>query len=131
MKALSVRQPYACAIAEGLKNIEFRSKPTSHRGELLICASKSAKGFKTDDGIMLPIGCMMAVVDVIDCRPMAEADKSEFGAPQNIDGWWAWVLNPNTGETVEPKNVNGSISFFNVDDELIIPIEEGKMWADF
>lgn len=34
-------------------------------------------------------------------------------------------------ETVEPKNVNGSISFFDVDDELIIPIEEGKMWADF
>ena len=131
MKALSVKQPYACAIAEGLKNIEFRSRPTSHRGSLLICASKSERGYVTNDNKPLPIGCMMAVVDVIDCRPMTEADKSEFGAPQNIDGWWAWVLNPNTGETVEPKNVNCSISFFNVDDELIIPIEEGKMWADF
>ena len=131
MKALSVKQPYACAIAEGYKNIEFRSKPTSHRGELLICASKSERGYTTDDGKKLPVGCAMVIVNVIDCRRMTEADKSEYGAPQNIDGWWAWVLDPNTGETVEPKNVNGSISFFNVDDDLIVPIDEGKTWADF
>ena len=42
MKALTVLQPYAWAIVTGLKKIENRTWPTSHRGELLIHAGLSA-----------------------------------------------------------------------------------------
>lgn len=39
MKTLSIRQPYASLIAEGIKNIENRSFKTKFRGEFLIHAS--------------------------------------------------------------------------------------------
>lgn len=38
-KTLSIRQPYASLIAEGIKNIENRSFKTKFRGEFLIHAS--------------------------------------------------------------------------------------------
>jgi hypothetical protein len=38
VKALTVRQPYAWAIAAGAKTIENRSRPTKHRGPLAIHA---------------------------------------------------------------------------------------------
>ncbi|MCM0619811.1 ASCH domain-containing protein [Nocardioides bruguierae] len=41
MKALSVRQPWAWAILRAGKNIENRTRSTSHRGLLLIHASRS------------------------------------------------------------------------------------------
>ena len=133
MKALSVKQPYATALAEGAKHIEFRSKPTNHRGYLLICASKSEKGvwIDTSPPLPLPVGVMLTVRELIDCRPMAEADKSEFGAPQNIDGWYAWVFSPDYGDTLIPKAVKGAISFFTVDDDEIESIEEGRPWTDY
>ena len=40
IKALSVRQPWAWLLANGHKNVENRSWPTSHRGDTLIHASK-------------------------------------------------------------------------------------------
>jgi hypothetical protein len=40
MKALSVRQPWASLIAEGLKTMELRTWETNHRGEIAIHASK-------------------------------------------------------------------------------------------
>lgn len=39
MKALSIRQPWACLIAHGFKNIENRTRPTKVRGDVLIHAS--------------------------------------------------------------------------------------------
>src|SRR3546814_4442712 len=41
MKALTICQPYAELILLGLKRVENRSKPTRHRGPLLIHAGKS------------------------------------------------------------------------------------------
>lgn len=40
MKALSLWQPWASLMALGVKQNETRSWPTSHRGDLLICAAK-------------------------------------------------------------------------------------------
>lgn len=42
MKAISLFEPYATAMALGLKENETRSWPTSHRGDLVICATKRA-----------------------------------------------------------------------------------------
>lgn len=39
MKALSLKQPWANAIAKGFKTIETRTWETSFRGDLLICSS--------------------------------------------------------------------------------------------
>lgn len=44
MRALTIRQPWAFAIAEGLKTTENRSRSTRHRGPLLIHAGQTFEG---------------------------------------------------------------------------------------
>ena len=135
MKALSVRQPWAVEINDGLKNIEFRSRSTNVRGKLLICASKSERGLwlPADSGLShpLPIGCMMCVVDLVDCRAATQKDFDALGVTGSPNGHYAWVFDEKSGETVQPVAVNGSLGFFNVDDSLIKPIPEGKFWYDY
>lgn len=41
MKALSIKQPYASAIADGTKTREYRTWQIAYRGPLAIVASKS------------------------------------------------------------------------------------------
>ena len=40
MKVITLKQPWATLVAEGLKKYEFRSWKYSYRGELLIHAGK-------------------------------------------------------------------------------------------
>ena len=133
MKALSVKQPYACALADWSKNKEFRTRPTNHRGDLLICSSKSEKDYwsNTNPSYPLPTGVMLVVRNLVNCRPMVESDKEEFGAPKDCAGWYVWEFDPDEGDTVIPKAVNGSLNLFNVDDGLIESIVGEKIWSDF
>ena len=41
MKVLTIKQPWATLIAEGLKQYEFRTRNTKYRGDILIHAGKS------------------------------------------------------------------------------------------
>ena len=41
MKVLTIKEPYATLIAEGLKEYEFRTWKTNYRGEVLIHAAKT------------------------------------------------------------------------------------------
>jgi hypothetical protein len=54
MKALSVCQPWAWAIVSGLKTVENRSRPTRHRGLLVIHASRSRRYLGEDYSDLLP-----------------------------------------------------------------------------
>lgn len=74
-KALSVRQPWAWAIVEGLKPVENRKRRTTYRGALLIYAGlqDDLQGWQFLDemGIPLPIdpptGGIVGVVDLVGC----------------------------------------------------------------
>lgn len=77
MKALSVRQPWAWAVARGRKDVENRSWTTAHRGALLLHASMRVDldacasplildaGWRADDPVAA-IGAIIAVVDLAD-----------------------------------------------------------------
>lgn len=67
MKALSVKQPWANLIACGSKTIETRTWATNYRGLLLIVSSKLPK--------IPPAGSAVAIVELVDCRPMTKADE--------------------------------------------------------
>lgn len=84
MKAISIRQPYASQIANGQKTIEVRSWPTRHRGDILICASASPK--------IEPHGVALCIANLIDCRPMTQADEKSALSKLPPEGAWAWVL---------------------------------------
>jgi len=73
MKALSNRQPWAGLVEHGLKSIEVRTWSTKHRGSLLICAS-AYKCRDDETGEYFPHGVMLAVVNLIDIRPLTRRD---------------------------------------------------------
>lgn len=93
VKALSVQQPYASQIATGEKWVEWRGRRTSHRGALLICASKAPK---VGD---LPLGVALAIVEVVDCLP--------------ADDQWGWCLD-NLRRVVRPFEVTGRLGLYKV-----------------
>lgn len=80
MKAISLWQPYASAIALGLKSYETRSWATSYRGPLALHAAKRKptislmlSSFLADAGIKresdLPLGGIVAIAELVACVP--------------------------------------------------------------
>ena len=117
MKALSIRQPWAWAILHAGKTVENRSRPTRHRGPLLIHASKSRRtsdawpsaewrkrfGIERPPRAELPTGALVGVVEVVACLPLAEwkawhadgdprATHPEAMTSPWAEGPWCWVL---------------------------------------
>ena len=108
IETLSVKQPRAELIARGEKTIEVRGSRTWHRGPLLIVSCKSPAVWKT--------GCAVAVVDLVDCRPMTKAD-ADAAVRERRRGDQAWVLeNPRRVEPLLP--VKSQQGIYNVDVEL-------------
>ena len=81
IKALSIRQPWAWLIVNGIKDVENRSWNTQHRGPLLIHAAKtmtaadyaSAQDLAESLGIEIPprngfkLGGIIGKVNLVDC----------------------------------------------------------------
>ena len=101
--ALTVRQPWANLIASGQKMIETRRWRTVHRGPLLICSSLHPR--------IAPAGCAVAIVNLIDCRPMTAADEPLACCPV-YPGAWAWVLSEI--RPIKPFRVRGQQRLFRV-----------------
>ena len=97
MKALTVLQPWASAIAIGNKRIEHRSWPTQYRGKLLICSG--AKRCIDDIGLYAPGGFALCTVEISDVR-------------QNKNGSFSWVLK-NRVEII-PFKVKGKQRLFEI-----------------
>jgi len=93
LPALSVRQPWAWLIVNGVKDIENRSRRTHLKGPLLIHASLNLDDFaervervKREQGISVPLdletGGIIGVVDVVGCVERHESkwfEKGKFG----------------------------------------------------
>ena len=103
MKAISLWQPWASAIAMGLKSIETRSWSTSYRGLLVIHAAK--RWTKHQDAILrestldplvvgLPLGAIIAVGRLVDCRPVDQLilDRRERRWGDYSAGRFGWTL---------------------------------------
>lgn len=103
MKALSVKQPWANMIAAGKKTIETRTWVTKYRGPLLIVSSRSPR--------IEPAGCAVAVADIVDCRPMTEADEAAAGCKVYPNAQ-AWVL--SNIRTITPFAVRGRLGLYDV-----------------
>lgn len=164
MKALSLWQPWATAIALGSKTIETRDWPTSYRGPLAIHAAKRLNkaemiyykscwnwcgalrntGWRMGDGKFgwetLPFGAIVAVCELVDCRPtesfplgllrakhrpatergeLYEWTQEQMG---NFDlGRFGFVLD-GIMQLPAPIPFKGAQGFFHVPDELLPPI---------
>jgi len=97
LRALSVRQPYAWLIVNGYKDVENRSRATSHRGALLIHAGlrtanlkeERLRNYERQYRVKLPgrdeyeLGGIVGMVDVVGCT---ERSNSPWYDPDYI-GW--------------------------------------------
>lgn len=106
MKALSVKQPWANLITSGEKSIETRTWGTEYRGPLLIVSSRTPR--------IAPAGYAVALVDVVECRPMMLSDEKGARCPV-YDNAIAWLL--RNIRAIEPFPVKGQLGVFDVDVE--------------
>lgn len=146
MKALSIKQPYASLIAEGVKDIENRTYPTKFRGTILIHASKTwhdrAKGNDADKVLTcmqynsipheiqakfvdygtivrdeLLTSAIIGQVDIVGCVQDSDSIWAEPGA-------WHWVLKNAVLYEHPLLGIKGALSFWNFDpgklDKLVI-----------
>ncbi len=131
MKAISLWQPWATAMASGVKQIETRSWPTSHLGDLVICSSKRKPSCEEcgDDetykaALLLPYGCVVCVVEVYDCwqteriinlrQPISQAERDLGDYAPGRFGW----LTRNCRQLKTPVPVVGRQGLFNLPSEV-------------
>ena len=126
MKALTLWQPYAQAIALGLKQYETRSWATRHRGRLAIhCSvkplSREYRNLAEKYGIVdkLHYGKIIVVCDLLDCTLMTdkfikEQNQAEIDFGDWKVGRYAWKL--KIIEVLpEPKQAKGYQGIWNTD----------------
>ncbi len=121
MKALSVRQPWAWAIVQGLKRIENRSWPTRYRGPLLIHAGLHYDGprDRLSDGRAIPrdrleFGALVGMVTVAGCYRLEELGGDDPFA----EGPYCWLLEEAIAFP-EPIPYKGQLMLFDVAEEVL------------
>jgi activating signal cointegrator 1 len=114
MKALTIRQPWARAVATGVKRIETRSWRTHYRGRLLIHAASTFGPVERRVEIELAhnrvlrgssvgqLGGIVGFVELIDCIPVdnvrGKLSRAELLLGDYSAGRWAWLLH-EAGQT--------------------------------
>jgi len=128
MKALTVLQPWAWAIAAGHKRIENRTWATSYRGPLVIHAGRDhrlmAPGIQFLRGVGierplldgLPFGAIVALAELVNCVRYDDQTTALHDDPF-AEGPVCWVLD-NVVE-VEPVPYRGAQGLFDVPDDVV------------
>lgn len=111
IKCLSVKNPYAGWIADGVKTIELRSWYTHYRGPVVICASQ--RGETQDHG--MPDGVARCLVTLSEVRPFLPTDSVAAHNPWR-PGLYAWVLTDR--RPLSPVPVRGRLGLFPPPDQL-------------
>jgi hypothetical protein len=136
MKALSLTQPWASAIALGIKQWETRSWPTSYRGEILIHASKGfpkwAKEFARDECserrmIFLdpPLGKILCLCELTECRQtdtvVNEISETEREWGDYTPGRFAFKME-NVRVLTEPVPARGALGLWIVSPDTLTEV---------
>lgn len=127
MKVITIKQPFATLIAEGIKEYEFRTWKTKYRGEILIHAGKGVnkKAMKKFEKYNLdyPSGCIIAKANLVDCVEINEEvrkmlDKKNPLVYSNIvkhKEWNGYGFKLEGVKKINPIQVNGKLSLWEYD----------------
>lgn len=144
MKAISLWQPWATAVALGLKQVETRSWRTHYRGPIAICAAKCAKkevrhAFDRAVGHLgygvrfcaagytdfedLPLGAIVATANLVACvsvdaMEVAMLPDEEKAWGNYARGRFAWYLK-NVRRLDAPVPCVGGQGFFEVSTDVV------------
>lgn len=134
MRVLSIKEPFASLICEGIKHIETRSWKTNYRGEIYIHASL-AKVPKNDERINrlikmlndkeLNMGKIICKCKLVDCvymteeyiKDMKENNEIEYLCGHYEVGRYSWVL--EDVEVLDEKiEAKGRLGIWHYNDRL-------------
>lgn len=127
MKVITVKQPFATLIAEGLKEYEFRTWKTKYRGEILIHAGKGIdkKAMKRYEHLNLeyPSGCIIAKATITDCiyiddeakKMLKEKNSLVYHGIINDENWKGYGFKLENVEKTNLIPVNGKLSLWDYD----------------
>lgn len=127
MKTITLKQPWATLVAEGIKKYEFRTWKTKYRGKILIHAGtgidkKELEKFK-DLNLEFPSKRILAEVELDDCLELNDALNKKIIAEKNIvygsklRTGYAWKLT-NAKKIKCNKEVKGQLGLWNYDIDI-------------
>lgn len=123
MKCLSLTQPWATAVAMGIKRIETRSWGTTYRGPLLIHAAKGfpkwAREFAEEERALgripsrLPRGALVARCLLVDVKRTQDTETTAIERLYGdyAPGRFAWILS-DIEPLPEPIPARGSLGLW-------------------
>lgn len=129
MKVITIKQPFATLIAEGIKEYEFRTWRTKYRGDILIHAGKGVnkKALKKYEHLNLeyPSGCIIAKVTLTDCIKIDEDARSMlkdknplvYSSVINDHEWDGYGFKMENPQKIKPIPINGKLSLWDYDYE--------------
>ncbi|MDR3349675.1 MAG: ASCH domain-containing protein [Acidaminococcales bacterium] len=116
LKALSLRPPWADAVASGEKTAEIRSWTTDYRGDILICASQRDPNLSALENRLFVCGHAIAIATLFAIEPFTEKHRK---AAAYEDDWeiepkkYAWLFKDVVA--IEPIPVKGKLHLFEVE----------------
>ena len=130
MKVLTIKQPYASLIAEGIKRYEFRTWKTNYRGDFLIHAGKGVdkEAMKRLAFLNLdyPQGCILAKVTLSDCVQVDEVLRDKLQQENSAvyagviedKTWQGYGFQLNDIQKIEPVFINGKLGFWEYNEKI-------------
>lgn len=128
MKVITVKQPFATLIAEGLKEYEFRTWRTKFRGDILIHAGKGIdkKAMERYKHLNLeyPSGKIIAKATITDCvyvddnlkETLQEKDPLVYyGILQKDSDWDGYGFKLENIKKIKQVEINGKLSLWDYD----------------
>lgn len=124
MKVLTLKQPWATLVSEGIKKYEFRSWKINYRGKVLIHAGvgidkEEMKKFKNMN-LEFPSRRILAEVEIEDCLELDDNLNKKIIIENNIAygskyrTGYAWKLK-NVKKINVDKEINGKLGLWNID----------------
>lgn len=127
MKVITIKQPFATLIAEGLKEYEFRTWKTKYRGDILIHAGKGIdkKAMKKYEHLNLeyPSGCIIAKVTITDCiyidddmrKILKNKNSLIYSNIVNYPEWKGYGFKLENVKKIDHIYINGKLSLWDYD----------------
>ena len=133
MRALTVRQPWAAAIAHGDKRIENRPKPIppAHLGAQILIHAGQAEDAHARPADMVRrwprhFSAIVAVATLASCHQAARPRCcAPWGFPQTDDGkLWHWVLEDVRPLPYPPRPISGQLGLWTVGDDVLAAVRQ-------
>ena len=125
MKVITIKQPYATLIKEGLKEYEFRTWKTKYRGDILIHAGKGIDEYAMKKfehlNLEYPKGCIIAKATITDCILVDDNFRKDLKVKNDLvyfnvthnNEWNGYAFKLENIEEVEPIKINGKLSLWD------------------